>query len=97
MNDHEAMVALVLLVMAMLVFVAMVFVIFVMFMIAAAVRGRLPGFAGYQVHATFGAATRLILHNFGMHGADILDPGVHYRGVEILRRVCKGTVSQCPL
>ncbi|PXX93697.1 hypothetical protein DIT71_02540 [Marinobacter vulgaris] len=69
------MVALLLLIMVVLVLVAMVFVIMVVFMVGR----RFTGFPGYQVHATFRAAARLVFDNFRMHGADILDPGVQNR------------------
>lgn len=75
------MVVLRFLIMAMLVLVLVlvVLVIVVVFMIAAALRRRFPRFPGYQVHATFRAAARLVFDNFRMHGADILDPGVQNR------------------
>ena len=97
------MVALMILIMAMLVLVLMVMLVamvlvFVIMLVFMIVVGRgLPCLSGYQVHAAFGAATRLILDNFWMHGADILNLGVQDIGVERLRRGYKGTVSECTL
>ena len=81
---------------AMMIFVTMVCVL-VVSMIMAVRRGRFASLAGYQVHATLGAAARLILDNIRMHGADIFDPGMQDRRVEIPGRDRKGTFSQCPL
>ena len=78
------MMMLVLIIMFMLV-VMMVFVVpMFVIMVMTVLRGRFPGLVGYQIHTTFGTATRLVLDNFRVHGADILDPGVQDRGVEIL-------------
>lgn len=72
-------------VLMMLVFVIMVLVfVMIVAMVMTMLRGRLPRLSGDQVHTTLGATARLVLDNFRVHGADILDPGVQDRGVEIL-------------
>ena len=69
----------------MLVFVLMVPVLaMIVPMVMVMLGGRLPCLPGDQVHATLGATTRLVLDNFRVHGADIVDPGVQNSGVEIL-------------
>jgi hypothetical protein len=43
-----------------------------------------PGLVSHQVHAAFWAAARLVLDNFRVHGADILNPDIQDRSIEIL-------------
>ncbi len=74
-----------------------IFLCMVVLVIVAALRGRFPGFARYQVHAAFGATARLVFNDLRVHGADILDSGMQNIGVKILRRFRKGTVDKCAL
>jgi hypothetical protein len=68
-------VVLMLVIMAVFVLMSVVLV----FMSVVVFRSRLPGFAGYQIHAAFGATAWLVLDNFRVHGANILNSGMQDR------------------
>ena len=72
------------LIMPMVMVVLLMIMLVAVFLSCFGATRVIPGFARYQVHAALRAAARFVFDYFRVHRADILNPGMKDRSVEIV-------------